>query len=155
MANDISASADVIDVRDIIERFEELETELQTAMAERFDGLVEPEFTEWVKSVADSDDPNAPHNICDDAAEFLTLQSLLEDLAGNGGNEQWRGDWYPVGLIADSYFRTYARELADDIGAVNRTVSWPHTCIDWAQAARELQVDYSSVEFDGSTFWYR
>jgi len=155
MANDISASADVIDVRDIIERFEELETELQTAMAERFDGLVEPEFTEWVKSVADSDDPNAPHNVRDEAAEFLTLQSLLEDLAGNGGDEQWRGDWYPITLIADSHFTAYAQELAEDIGAVKDHADWPYTCIDWEWAARELQMDYSSVEFDGSTFWYR
>lgn len=152
---DTSSSADMLDVRDIIERFEELETELQAAMAERFDGLDEPEFTDWAARVADSDDPNAPHNVCDDAAEFLTLQSLLGDLAGNGGDEQWRGDWYPLGLIADSYFETYAQEFADDIGAVNQNASWPNTCIDWEWAARELRTDYSSVEYDGSTFWYR
>ena len=27
--------------------------------------------------------------------------------------------------------------------------------IDWAQAAHELQMDYTSVDFDGVTYWIR
>ena len=27
--------------------------------------------------------------------------------------------------------------------------------IDWDQAARELRMDYASVEYDGVTHWYR
>jgi antirestriction protein len=90
-----------------------------------------------------------------DADEFSKLKSLLEDLAGNGGDEQWRGDWYPITLIPDYEFEDYARELADDIGAINKNASWPNTCIDWEQAARELQMDYTTVEYDGTTYWYR
>lgn len=33
--------------------------------------------------------------------------------------------------------------------------SWPNTCIDWDEAARELQYDYFTVEFDGITYWIR
>lgn len=36
----------------------------------------------------------------------------------------------------------FAQEMAESIGAVNRDVSWPYTCIDWEQAARELMYDY-------------
>lgn len=32
---------------------------------------------------------------------------------------------------------------------------WPFTCIDWDKAAQELQMDYTSVEFDGITYWVR
>ena len=32
---------------------------------------------------------------------------------------------------------------------------WPYSCIDWEQAAEELQQDYMSVEFDGVTYWMR
>jgi len=91
----------------------------------------------------------------DEAIELAAIKGFLEEVEGCGGDEQWRGDWYPVGFIADTYFEEYAQELAEDIGATNREVSWPHTCIDWEQAARELRQDYSSVEIDGTTYWYR
>lgn len=87
--------------------------------------------------------------------EFVSLESFLEEMAGNGGDEQWRGDWYPVTFIADSYFEEYAQELAEDIGAINRDATWPNNCIDWERAASELQSYYSSVDFNDTTYWYR
>jgi len=58
-------------------------------------------------------------------------------------------------LINDAYFEEYAQRLAEDIGAINDSMQWPSSCIDWERAAHELQHDYSSVEFDGVTFWYQ
>lgn len=58
-------------------------------------------------------------------------------------------------LIADGYFEDYARELADDIGAVKGSKAWPLTCIDWEKAARELQMDYTSVSYQGKDYWFR
>lgn len=88
-------------------------------------------------------------------AELAELERFLDECKGNGGDEQWEGDWYPVTLVRDSYFERYAEELADDIGLLKEGAAWPYTCIDWAQAARELQMDYTSVEFDGVTYWTR
>jgi antirestriction protein len=79
----------------------------------------------------------------------------MKDLEGMGGDEKWEGVWYPVTLIRDSYFRDYAEELAADIGMIAVDVSWPNNCIDWDRAARELRMDYSSVEFDNVTYWTR
>jgi hypothetical protein len=45
-----------------------------------------------------------------------TLYDLLAELRGNGGDHEWRGDWYPVTLIRDSYFTEYAQSFAEDIG---------------------------------------
>lgn len=56
-------------------------------------------------------------------------------------------------LIHDRYFKDYAMELADDIGAIDANAGWPIRCIDWDQAARELQMDYSSVTFGGHDYW--
>ena len=114
---EIDYNVDILDVRDIIERFEAIE---------------------------------------DDAEESATLRDFLAEIVGMGGDEQWRGDWYPITLIRDSYFETYAMELADDIhgDALNGTV-WPLYCIDWERAARELQYDYTSVDFNGITYWTR
>lgn len=125
---DISNSADVIDIRNIIERFEELEQEK-------------------------ADDPDVFSE--DDATELADLTALLEECRGNGGDEQWRGDWYPVTLIRESYFEDYARELADDIGAINADATWPNNCIDWKRAARELLQDYTSIDYGHVTYYTR
>jgi hypothetical protein len=130
--HEVSNMNDVIDTRDLIARFEELES-----IKDNAGGTFSEEFTEVLR------------------IEFDQLRSLLDDLGGRGGDEQWRGDWYPVTLIRDDYFKTYAQELAEDIGVINQGAVWPNNCIDWEQAARELQMDYSTVEFDGVTYWYR
>jgi len=101
-----------------------------------------------IESLEDTEDE-------DEKTELARLTELMDDLAGNGGDEQWRGVWYPITLIRDSYFEDYARELADDIGAIDSKAGWPNTCIDWEQAARELQMDYTTAELDGITYWYR
>lgn len=123
----------MLDVRDIIERVEELES-----------NLGDPEFQgSFGESAQDME------------TELATLTAFLETLKGNGGDEQWRGDWYPVTLIRDSYFEDYAEELADDIGAIDSNQSWPLNCIDWKQAADELKQDYTSVELENVTYWAR
>ncbi len=37
----------------------------------------------------------------------------------------------------------FAEQHAEDTDAVNDSVAWPYTCIDWDYAARELMNDYS------------
>ena len=68
-------------------------------------------------------------------------------------------DWdYGESLVRDSYFTQYAKELAEDIGAVDSNVNssnWPLYCIDWDQAAHDLKMDYTAVEFDDVTYWTR
>jgi hypothetical protein len=86
----------------------------------------------------------------DDAKEYATLKSLADEASG------YAPDWeHGETLIRDSYFKEYAMGLAEDIGAINKDASWPNTCIDWEQAAHELQMDYTSVDFDGVTYWIR
>jgi antirestriction protein len=131
MTNKISSKDDMIDVRDVIARVEELREERESAET----------VGEWEAST--------------ECGELAQLEELLSDLEGMGGDEQWEGVWYPVTLIRDSYFEDYAQELADDIGAVPDNATWPNNCIDWERAARELQQDYTSVEFDGDTYWTR
>jgi len=58
-------------------------------------------------------------------------------------------------LIRDSYFEEYTQDFALDIGAISDDTSWPSNCIDWEQAARELQMDYGLIDFDGVEYWIR
>ena len=133
---EITNSEDYIDVRDVIARVEHLEQLRQEGPVDLGDD----------DNYKDQDDL---------FAELATLESLLEELAGNGGDEEWRGAWYPIGLVRDSYFEDFARDEAEQLDLVKSDARWPYTCIDWKQAAEELKQDYTTVEFDGVTYWYR
>ncbi|MDV6975317.1 antirestriction protein ArdA [Mycobacterium intracellulare] len=133
---DIDNTQDIIDVRDIIERVEALE---ETSNGSVVDGSAGDEYE--------------GHE--DDHEEYAELKALLDELRDNGGDERWRGDWYPVTLIRDSYFKEYAQDFAEEIGAVPSEYTWPTSYIDWDAAVRDLKMDYTSVEYDGVTYWYR
>lgn len=65
-------------------------------------------------------------------------------------------DWlYGATLIPESEFEGYARDFADDIGAVADNAGWPHSHIDWKAAADELRQDFTEVEFMGETYLVR
>lgn len=117
----LDLTADTIDVRDIIARYEELENAV--------DGLP-------------------------DAEERFLLASILDDLKGNGGDEQWRGDWYPLTLVRDSYFTRYACELIEDCGDIPGNLPL-YIVIDWEATAQHVQGDYTTTEIGGVTYWYR
>lgn len=126
---------DIIDIRDIIERVEELETE-----------------------TADYENPQgdlAAHDADLAAREELeTLTAILDELKGYGGDEQWRGDWYPITLVRYSYFTEYAKELVQDCDGLPRDLP-DYIVIDWKATAENVQQDYSSIEIGGATYWYR
>ena len=128
---DIGAGADIIDVRDICARIEEL---------------------------------GPAHGTCADTGcldevghdEYEGLVGLMGLLAGNGGDEEWQGEWYPLKLILDSYFEDHAREEAGEIYSEELSEArWPFNCIDWREVAAMLRRDYISVEYGGYTYWYR
>lgn len=145
MGNTIVNFDDVIDSRDVIARIEELEGERE-ALREEFnadpanDGV---DFDNWVC--------NQVGWGRDDQNELRILKALADEASG------YAADWqHGETLIRDSYFKDYAMELAEDCGDVKWSeLRWPLTCIDWDQAARELQYDYSAVDFDGVTYWIR
>lgn len=58
-------------------------------------------------------------------------------------------------LIHEDYFEDYARQVAEDIGAIDPNASWPLSHIDWSAAADALKMDYVGVEFDGETYYVR
>lgn len=135
MTTDVSNRDDMIDSRDVRARIEELESErsdLADAMdAEDYQPSAKEELEDW-------DEENA--------AELKALHDLEEQASGYA-------DWdHGATLIRDSYFKDYAMQLAEDLGSMPQD-TWPLHCIDWDKAASELQQDYTSVEFDGITYW--
>lgn len=152
MNTSITKFDDVIDVRDVIAQVTDLRLARELAL-EHAHECRDSEDTcsaeEWAEK------KRAEWEESDECTELASLEKFLSDMCGCGGDEQWEGDWYPVTAIRESYFQTYAQELADDIGSTTADAKWPYTCIDWEQAARELRMDYTGADFDGVTYYFR
>lgn len=86
----------------------------------------------------------------DEHDELINLVRLAHD--GERASDEWT---HGVALVRDSYFVDYARQYAEEIGALSGSESWPHNCIDWEYAASELQSNYTSIDFDGVIYWMR
>lgn len=131
----IDNSQDIIDSRDVINRIEELEDyrqALETAQAE---------LAAWEG---------------DEEAEIDPSGQELKDLKALAKSMENETDWESgTSLIRESYFEDYARQTAEDCGLLENWDKWPATCIDWAQASKELQMEYSCVEFGDTTYYYR
>jgi hypothetical protein len=145
---------DILDSRDVDSRIEELEAERDALL-----GALDEARTASGEAQRDGrDDVHAEEVTAAQAAldEWGDGEELAALVAFRDEADGYCSDWrYGATLVRDSYFQDYAQELADDIGALGKDTQWPHTCIDWGQAARELRADYSSAELDGVTYWFR
>ena len=82
----------------------------------------------------------------DEKTELEELETLKNEISDFKHGET---------MIPENDFEDYARELAEDIGAISGNEEWPCNCIDWERAARELAMDYSTVEYQGDTYLVR
>jgi len=117
--------------------------ELESDMSELLDAFEElgDEATDAVKAamfkLSDSDES--------DYEELLKLKAFKEEVGSEWANDPQ--------FVSDGNFESFAADLARE--TTTDLSSWPMSCIDWKAAAEELQQDYSSIEYDGTTYWYR
>ena len=127
------AREDVFDSRDAEETREELQ--------DRADA-----YAAWQ---ADPENETACEPLDEDESALLKVLVTLAEEVG--------GEWdHGVGFIRESYVEDYAREMAEDCGYIKDGGDNPLLqCIDWKEWAGMVALDYSSVEIDGTTFYYR
>ncbi len=135
------------------ENLEEEVTEAQTALeafktthnmvglfdVDGFDEKVIDEYEELVSDLTDAE--NALDEF--DKDELETFRHVVDE------GELYSGDWsHGVALILNEHFRTYAEELANDLGLVdsNKVAPWPINHIDWDSASNQLKQDYVEIE---------
>ena len=148
MKRQISNSDDVIDSRDVIEAVEFLEADMEADYQTYLD-----EFQADPNETGLEDDPLALEDWAEQNYAYMDELNQLKELADEG---EGFGDWeYGVTLVHCSYFQDYAQQLAEDIGAIDRTLGWPACHIDWEAAAESLKMDYSAVTFGHNTYWGR
>lgn len=127
MANTtVNNNEDLIDIRDVIKRIEELKDTIADEL----------ERTEAI-----------PY---DEQQELEILENFARHFEAHSTDYQYGGV-----AIRDTYFEEYAKELAEDIGVINKDATWPIIYIDWERAAEDLKLDYIAIEFDGVRYWVR
>jgi hypothetical protein len=173
--------SDTIDSRDVIERLEELESEVedlnsdieraqtaldaaQTALdaaQTAFDAARDDEAVQTALEDAQDTRDHARDGLdsskialdewkSDRQDELDALRALAEE------GEAECSDWaHGETLIREDCFAEYAKQFADDIGAIDRNAKWPLNHIDWDAAADELRGDYTELTFDGETYLAR
>lgn len=106
------------------------------------------------RELLDTDEQDRDEDWREDDAAF---RALCSDLGCEGGPDdlQWIGDDYEPTLIRDHYFITYAQELAEDIGAIDRDAKWPNNRIDWEAAADDLRENYMTARLAGEDYLIR
>ena len=57
-------------------------------------------------------------------------------------------------LIPESDWEEYVEDLLKDCGYISNDVPW-WIVIDWPATADNVAVDYSTVDYDGDTYYYR
>ena len=103
---------DIIDSRDIIKRVAELEDERDSHKE------AAETYAEENRLTFDEDAEQETWNDTEEGQELKALKALADQAEG------YADDWtYGASLIRDSYFETYAQDLAEDIGAVPRDVT--------------------------------
>lgn len=77
-----------------------------------------------------------------DMEEYNQLKDILNEVGSDAT------------LINENYFTEAMEELCKDIGDVPNNLP-SYIVIDWEETAENLRSDYSSIEYDGVTFYYR
>ncbi len=144
-----------LDIAELNERLAELtqlREDLTTARADRAalvaNGNASAEELEEADNVLESAEDGFGE---DEQAELARLEALRDDIGSKG--DCISDDSGP--FVHEADFTDYARELAEDIGAISRNADWPLSFIDWDRAADALKTDYSVVSWQGDDYLYR
>lgn len=116
---------DIIDTRDLQDRLEEIEYDLETldlSADERNDLMV----------------------------ELKAIQEVKAEVEGYA-SEDWE---HGIQLIAEADFIEYCQDLLEDCGEIPPNLP-PYIAIDWETTADNLRADYSEVEYEGAIYLFR
>jgi antirestriction protein len=90
----------------------------------------------------------SPSEAAEAAATVEEIEEQGIDLEAAAAFISDRGHW-DKSEFEDSYagefdtMEEFAQDYAEQTGAINSELKWPHNCIDWSHAARELEHSFT------------
>lgn len=138
-------------IHQLDERIKELEEELEqwkTSLSAADIEIILDRFGVKLEELDDEDYQEHWTEATSDGEEFKAINDLKDELGSS---------WDDIScLVAERDFEEFAEQEAIEIGAIRGGyMDWPNNCIDWSKAADELKQDYSQVDFEGETYYYR
>jgi hypothetical protein len=145
----------IIDSRDVIARIAELEEERE-AYAEEV-ATAQDAVNDLDEETPDAGEAEALRDALaalsvwdeDNGDELHALKSLADEAANY--SRDWR---HGETLIHGDYFIQYIEELLQDIYDLPRKLP-DYLVIDWEATAKNIEHDYTSVDFDGEEYLIR
>lgn len=126
-----------LDTRDLQNRLEELEAEMETLEAaieeaeEEDKGQAETDLQEWKE--------------LGEGRELEELKEMAEEVS----------EWADGNtLIPEDDFEEYCQELLEDVGDIPKDLPW-YIVIDWEATAHNIRQDYSEIDYQCTTYLYR
>lgn len=164
--SDLTLTEDIIDSRDIIARYEDLNDEYQFLMDELEDANetlddyrknpddLDSTLKSLEEFVEDAQNALDEFNSSFDKDEMDTLKEIIDEC--DHSNEFQHG----CGLIREDYFVEYITDLIHDCYDFPEELEsgqwpWNHASIDYESAANEAKSDYNTVEINGTTYYYQ
>ena len=129
------------------------------------DDVIDSRTIDWrIAELNDLFDENGPTDNFgpEEHAEWGFLTQFRHDFHEENGWED--SEWEDgITFIHSDHFTEYAEEYVrecnhDTIGQMEESLpEWlkPHVTIDWDGVASDLKVDYSSIDFLGTSYFYR
>ena len=136
----------MIDTKDLVEKREELQTNLVDSFNEYFDTEI-GDFDELIKHIDNSEDEDVEEWRDDKVYDFEHIDKIneLEDEISE----------FPFGeiLIPEDEFEDYCKGLVEyDLDNVPEFIK---NNINWSGIASDLSVGYSEIKYQGETYLYR
>ena len=88
---------------------------------------------------------------CIDESDWEAVLSICEDegIEPESLCYAWEGE--VSAYSEDQAGAAYAQQTAEDCGMIDDCAKWPHNCIDWEEAWRQLSMDgYSAHRLSGA-----
>lgn len=129
---------EVIDTRDIVELITEVEDKIA-------------ELESDIESIGGDEETKLEH-LESELESYQSDLEILENIKDEVGSEFEYGET----LIRDNYFTYYQKEMLIDCGMLPKDLpSFIENNIDWDAVADDLKVDYSEIDIEGETYWFR
>jgi antirestriction protein len=87
----------------------------------------------------------------------MTISQKAKEMTEENGLDEEINQTY-INLVGEEYAKSedaeeayqgeynsdedFAQEMAEQLGEIDKDAKWPHSCIDWEFAAKELMYDY-------------